>query len=290
MSDIAIRPDSWAANPIPGQFNTAQAKLDGLIAYAQKTKDWPLLEAAIDAKIEDQRTFVDWWDDNVRSAGNPISQDHGKLPMRDAERDSAISNQQVSRWRKELTAPERYRDKVILAAYRKAGMEPEENHRAEGTGDNEWFTPPEYIAAAREVMGGIDLDPATHAEAQKIVQAERIHTRQDSGLAHEWHGRVWLNPPYAPPLIGQFVGKLVQEVAAGRVQQAILLTHNYTDTAWFHEAATHAALLCFTRGRIRFTDIDGSPCSPTQGQCFFYFGCDRRPQFNDIFGAFGFVR
>jgi DNA N-6-adenine-methyltransferase (Dam)/Protein of unknown function (DUF3102) len=105
----------------------------------------------------------------------------------------------------------------------------------EGTGENEWFTPAEYIEAARAVMGGIDLDPATSVKAQEVVQAEKFYTKKDDGRKHEWHGRVWLNPPYAQPFIAQFVHKLCEERVAGRVTAAIALTHNYTDTTWFHE-------------------------------------------------------
>jgi hypothetical protein len=66
-----------------------------------------------------------------------------------------------------------------------------------GTGEVEWYTPREYVDAAREVLGAIDLDPATSAVAQRTIQASRFFTREDDGLQHEWHGRVWLNPPYA---------------------------------------------------------------------------------------------
>jgi ParB family chromosome partitioning protein len=149
-----------------------------------------------------------------------------------------------------------------------------ENHRARGTGDFEWFTPERWVAAARAVMGGIDLDPATHARAQQMIQAKLCFTRADNGLMQEWHGRVWLNPPYTQPDIARFVDKLVTELLAGRTIQAILLTHNYSDTAWFHTAARNANALCFPRGRIAFVDDAGEPCAPTQGQTFFYFGAE----------------
>lgn len=273
---------------------TAQAKLDAIVQYAAKVQDWPLLVEAVDAKIEDQREFVQWWDDAVHRKGGERWLDSAErgyqgVAVTDLEAHTEITHQQVSRWRKSLRDAAKYRERLILAARRKADLAAAANHRAEGSGENEWFTPPDYIAAARAVMGEIDLDPATHLVAQETVQAINHFTRADDGLAQPWHGRVWLNPPYAQPFIAQFIEKLVTEVAARRVQQAILLTHNYTDTGWFHHAEGAADLLCFTRGRIKFVDLDGDDCAPTQGQAFFYYGAEIG-RFREHFSRFGFVR
>jgi hypothetical protein len=102
---------------------------------------------------------------------------------------------------------------------------------AVGTGDNFWFTPAKYIRLARQVLGEIDLDPASHELAQRQIKAKRFHTPEDDGLKHEWHGRVWLNPFFGHPHIEHFTDKLIAEYHAGRVTEAILLTQNYTDTA-----------------------------------------------------------
>jgi phage N-6-adenine-methyltransferase len=158
----------------------------------------------------------------------------------------------------------------------------------EGTGENEWFTPAEYIELARAVLGGIDLDPATHEQAQETIKAAHYFTKDDDGLAHEWHGRVWLNPPYAQPDIALFVSKMVTERLAAHVSAAIMLTHNYTDTAWFQEAATTADAICFTRGRVKFYEPEGKTAAPTQGQAFFYFGNDVE-LFASRFCTIGFV-
>jgi phage N-6-adenine-methyltransferase len=147
-------------------------------------------------------------------------------------------------------------------------------NRTSFTGNNQWFTPERYIDLARRVLGGIDLDPASHPIAQQKVCASSFFTEEDDGLTKEWRGRVWLNPPYSQPLIQEFVEKLVSEVISGGVTDAIMLTHNYTDTAWFQYAALHARAICFTRGRVRFESPSGQLASPTQGQSFFYFGKD----------------
>jgi len=157
-----------------------------------------------------------------------------------------------------------------------------------GTGENEWYTPDEYLSLARQVLGGIDLDPASSDAAQEKVSAIEYFSIEDDGLKRQWHGRVWLNPPYAQPHIADFVSKMVQERNAGRVVAAIMLTHNYTDTAWFQEAAAVADAICFTRGRIRFYDAEGTIAAPTQGQAFFYFG-EESDRFAAVFADVGFV-
>ena len=140
--------------------------------------------------------------------------------------------------------------------------------------DDEWFSPASIIELAREALGGIDLDPASHAIAQQTVRAKTFFTAADNGLDRPWRGRVWLNPPFNRTLLSLFAEKLISEYASGAVERAILLTHDYTDVAWFQAAARAAGAVCFPRGRIHFFSPCGDECSPRQGQALFYFGED----------------
>lgn len=162
------------------------------------------------------------------------------------------------------------------------------NHRALGTGENEWYTPHDYLLAAREVMDGfIALDPASSTIANQTVQAQRFYSIEDNGLEQDWNAEsVWMNPPYSQPHIRLFAEKLVSEWRSGAIGQAVALTHNYTDTAWFHTMANACDAICFTRGRIGFVSPDGKKAAPTQGQAFFYFG-PHVERFQRIFGEFG---
>ena len=161
-------------------------------------------------------------------------------------------------------------------------------HVANNSGDNEWYTPPEFIKAARLVMGSIDLDPASSEVANKTVGAERIYTAADDGLTLTWSGRVWMNPPYEKGLIDRFAEKLRAEVAAGFVTQAVVLVNNATDTRWFATLCEVASMLCFPTGRVRFYKPDGERGAPLQGQAVIYIGA-KHEEFAREFGRFGMV-
>ncbi|MCI0662731.1 MAG: phage N-6-adenine-methyltransferase [Acidobacteria bacterium] len=140
---------------------------------------------------------------------------------------------------------------------------------------DESCTPPQYIEAAREVMDGIDLDPASSDMAQEIVRANHYWTAQDDGLIQDWHGRIWLNPPYS--LTSEFVAKLVREEAT--IAQAIVLTSSSTDADWFHQLEEIAQRICFTKRSFIYPG----------GLAIFYVGDDAL-LFEGVFKQFGFIR
>lgn len=151
----------------------------------------------------------------------------------------------------------------------------------------EWFTPAEYIEAARRVMGSIDTDPASCAEANTVVQAGTYYTVDDDGLLYEWPGNVWLNPPYNMPWIEKFALRAVEEYLDDPQRSIIVLTNNSSDTAWFH-ALLDTAMLCLTRGRIRFWSTGGEVLATRQGQAIFYMG-PHRARFATEFARFGAI-
>ncbi len=69
------------------------------------------------------------------------------------------------------------------------------NHRALGTGENDWHTPMDYIDAAKKVMGEIDLDPASSKHAQKTVKANSFFTKATNGLSKRNQMAIAKYPP-----------------------------------------------------------------------------------------------
>jgi hypothetical protein len=176
--------------------------------------------------------------------------------------------------------------KVRLAVAERLRREHTLTHGVLASTGTEWYTPARYIDAAREVLGGIDLDPASCVQANETVRAGTYYDADADGLTQDWHGRVWLNPPYGKTT-ALFVAKLLAEHAAGHVDAAVLLLNGYGfDASWFQPLWTHA--LCFTDHRIVFASPDRDSGGPTFGNVFVYLGPDRQ-RFRRVFRAFGSV-
>jgi len=157
-----------------------------------------------------------------------------------------------------------------------------------------------YIEAARLVLGGIDLDPASCAEANRIVQAEKYYTKSDNGLTQPWYKRVWLNPPFGTTGIndhkgsrhsGQsklrlFTEKLVRCWKDQCIESAILLARADPTAAWFYPLWEYP--VCFVSGDFYFYAPGGRAVKHRFGTCFVYLGPDE-PLFIDVFSQFGTV-
>lgn len=207
--------------------------------------------------------------ENVRSSGHLPSAVSQARPLA-----SLTPERQIEVWQTAVnTAPNgkvtaAHVQEVVTAF--KNGNTP---HVSFNSGNNEWYTPPEYIAAARAVMGDIDCDPASSELANEIVGATTYFTVEDDGLAWDWQGRVWMNPPYAQPAINQFCEKFADDYRLGVMSQGCVLVNNATETRWYQRLLEHAAAVCFITGRIKFIDCNGEATgAPLQGQTILYFG------------------
>ena len=147
------------------------------------------------------------------------------------------------------------------------------------SGNNERYTPEYIIQLARKTMGNIDIDPASYEVANNLlVKATKYFDKETNGLLQEWHGKIWLNPPYERGLIESFIDKLLEEYRTGRATQAIVLTHNASETRWYGRLLEEATAMYIVSGRIRFYAINGGnqvyqpKGAPLQDQFITYLG------------------
>lgn len=153
---------------------------------------------------------------------------------------------------------------------------------------NEWYTPAPYLETVRQLMGAIDLDPASNDMANRVVQASTYYTAVTNGFDKEWRGRVWLNPPYGrengDSNQERWSGRLISQYARGITTEAVLLVNAVTDRKWFQPLWDYP--ICFVSERIRFYDEHGEFGQPTHGNVFVYFG--KNPaRFATLFQQYG---
>jgi len=119
-----------------------------------------------------------------------------------------------------------------------------------------WLTPPPIIAA----LGGaesFDLDPCAFPGWETARQGFSLPT---DGLAADWFGRVWLNPPYTSGEIDSWMGKLADH---GR-GTALIFARTETD-AFHRQIWERATGLLFLRGRLHFHRPDGTRAKANAG-------------------------
>lgn len=182
----------------------------------------------------------------------------------------------------------------------------------------EWYTPASFVEAARRVMGRIDLDPASHAEANLTVKADVFYTEADNGLTQPWFGSIFINPPGG--LVAEFWKKLMTQWRAHNISEAIWVGYSLEQLQTLQNADAASPIefpICIPRRRIAFVENEAKRFArlekidaenevrlakgeklkrrsekadgPSHGNYIIYLGPDVQV-FRDVFSEFGTTR
>lgn len=163
---------------------------------------------------------------------------------------------------------------------------------------DEWYTPPHIIEMVREVLGTIDLDPASSVEANRFAEASTIYTVESDGLIQRWYGSVYCNPPG---------GKTGNKSNAALWWQKLMHSRGLIDHAIFMAFSLEALQtsqnygvpgilefpICVPRKRIRFLDCywqEGPAPSHSNVIAYIPGRLDRTSLFLDTFEKLGTTR
>lgn len=105
-----------------------------------------------------------------------------------------------------------------------------------------WITPKSLV----NLLGDFETDPCSHILQETWIGKKFNYTINEDGLSQEWHGRVWMNPPYSKNM--EF-GKKFKDHGNG-----IALVFARTETEWFYNNYSEADAYFFIKGRLTFLD------------------------------------
>ena len=189
------------------------------------------------------------------------------------------------------------------------------------SGVDEYYTQEYIIDLVYRVLGHIDLDPASCMEANEVVKAKHIFTKETDGLTQVWFGNVWMNHPFHKgekacakkckkvnckksrkkgvkrrghcitediPSNEMWINKLVNEYESGHVKEAICITFSSMSEAWMTPLLGY--LQCFPQGRIYYRKPDGTvEKQATKGSMFTYMG-NNEDKFAEVFSEIGTIK
>ena len=128
------------------------------------------------------------------------------------------------------------------------------SHQSANMLKDEWLTPPRIIKA----LGEFDLDPCAPVTPPWRTAAKH-YTVVDDGLAQEWDGRVWCNPPYGLEA-AEWLSKLADH------GDGIALIFARTETKMFFDFVWgKASAVLFLYGRLHFHHINGDKAKANAG-------------------------
>jgi phage N-6-adenine-methyltransferase len=120
-----------------------------------------------------------------------------------------------------------------------------------------WATPNDFYEKLNAVFR-FETDVCANSENAKC---DRFFTPEQDGLAQEWRGVCWMNPPY-----GRRIGAWIQkahESAKKNGATVVCLLPARVDTRWWHEHCAKGEVY-FVKGRLKFGNAKNSapfPCA-----------------------------
>ena len=118
-----------------------------------------------------------------------------------------------------------------------------------------WATPQDFFNRYDAVYK-FETDVCASPENAKCA---RYFTEEQDGLAQEWAGSCWMNPPYGRS-IGAWVKKAYLSSLAGATVVCLLPAR--TDTRWWHDYAVKGEIE-FIKGRLKFGGVKGNAPFPS---------------------------
>lgn len=108
----------------------------------------------------------------------------------------------------------------------------------------DYETPPDLFLSLSQEFGPFDVDVCAVQETAKVPV---FYSPEQDGLAQEWTGRCWMNPPY-----GRATPAWVKKASEAKALVVCLLPAR-TDTRWFHDyVLPRAKMIRWLKGRPKF--------------------------------------
>lgn len=126
-------------------------------------------------------------------------------------------------------------------------------HESTHNESKEWYTP-RYIFDALGCRFDMDVC-SPGSDVVPWIPADTHLTIQNNGLAYNWYGLVWCNPPYGSDTPAWL--KRMEEHGNG-----IALVFSRTDTNWFHRYAVAGEGILFIASRIKFINANQATSNP----------------------------